>query len=449
MDVALDGIHSYEEPSTIQERIRDLPPELDSLFAHIMHHRIPQHFRQEAFRYLLIAYQWQKVCAGGPLSAIIVITAQRASSYLQACQLVCSGDAEVNAAELFFPSRLAHRCHGLLECVDSRWFRQQKKPMPAVNFLHRTLFDYLAKGEGVRHVLDSEAGDEFDVNTAIMAGLINVAKAWRYIHKEDGNMLRYYYQYNFLEFNLLAENFTGLSRSKLIAAYDRVEASQVKKLTTDSGTETQPNLKTLRETIEKGSILYLEEVLQKRLVSGVNNLSSLLGILLMAYLSGVHGNKLPRRGTFLETFLKTVALLLAHGADPMSDISFDRGYPRGCFEFILDSLKMSYDVDHTERWLHVLLLFYQLRPDSSERFIESEQERTTVDLGRLLGDSDCCDSSVPVELCACHRARAWRPLAWETIRLHEQYKREMNTAKASEPKEAQTKLTRGIVATDM
>ena len=97
LDIALDGIKNYEDPSTIRDRVMLLPKELDTLFTHILIERIPQHYRTEAFRYLLIALEWQ-TCKHGPLlTSTIIALAQHASSYEEACSMMNASQAQVEA----------------------------------------------------------------------------------------------------------------------------------------------------------------------------------------------------------------------------------------------------------------------------------------------------------------------------------------------------------------
>jgi hypothetical protein len=145
-----------------------LPLELDDLFTHILTKRIPQSYRPVAFRYLLLALSWKSSGFEAPLYDVILAMAHQASEKDNVCSIARSSESQINAALANFPNRLKTHCHGLLECVA-----QEYREHAVVTFMHRTLLDYLqAENQYITSLLQSEMSTDFEVHTAIMAGII-------------------------------------------------------------------------------------------------------------------------------------------------------------------------------------------------------------------------------------------------------------------------------------
>jgi hypothetical protein len=172
LNVALDGFHSYEDLSTIRARIRSLPRELDDLFTHILTKRISPDHKAEAYRYLLIALEWEKHPNRMSLSPVILAIAWQASDYQKACSLAMLPPHKTEEAVKDFPSRLKNRCQGLLEVPVERGVSLQ-----SVQFFHRTLFDYLNERADAKDDLARGAGDSFQVHVAIMASFACVERS--------------------------------------------------------------------------------------------------------------------------------------------------------------------------------------------------------------------------------------------------------------------------------
>ncbi|TLD09746.1 small s protein [Venturia nashicola] len=231
LNIALDGINNFEDPLAIRDRVKLLPDEINHLFEHILFRRIPQHCRQEAFRYLLAALHWVLIedelngdeHPATYLFATIVIIAQQVSSYDVACKLASSALPESDAARLDFSSRLAVRCHSLLECVS-----RGHSHSVVVTFLHRTLFDYLSQDKAARRLLESGVGGTYDVNTALMAGIVSWANESNGIGIRYESWVRRQPSVDLMFFRLsaLAEHATGDSQYKLIAAFNETRTLQ-------------------------------------------------------------------------------------------------------------------------------------------------------------------------------------------------------------------------------
>lgn len=158
VNIVLDGLSCFEDLAIIRNRIMLLPPELEDLFAHVLTSRITEHHQGEASRYLLIALAWNQLDElRRNLEDTIVDMAQQASTYGKACSIAAYSEAQISTATVNFPSRLQHRCQGLLEHSSYPGnFGGQ------VTISHRTILDYL-QTDAVKHMLLSKAGDGFNV----------------------------------------------------------------------------------------------------------------------------------------------------------------------------------------------------------------------------------------------------------------------------------------------
>ena len=427
LNVVLDGLNNYEDLWSIRDRIQSLPPELDALFAHIMFQRIPPHFREEAFRYLSIALLWKKYMQEYPeydenLTDTMVITAERAFGYSRACELSNSDGAEIEAAKSQFPSRLAHRCHGLLECAPGYG--------TAVTFLHRTLFDYLCEDEGARHVLECGVGDEFDVHTALMAGFIlSIPDTYSAPNKSWEPWAGF--QITFFRLNHLAEISTGRSRREMVESFGR----RLKRCGSDLSntlvyhSEYLPAPDVYACAIYTGSVLCLEDALRNAIVSDVRALSGLLWFAVWPYLRPL--SERDRNNRLQPVNFEAAALLLAYGADPASDWSppeFDRMWR--VWAVVLREIVIRGGVsDDVLEPLRLLMLFVQNAPDLRKcivtRAMELDMPQSKVPIVQVLRDhvleGYCCNLKVSVQHCQCEKAQKWRPVALKTLRLIKEF----------------------------
>jgi hypothetical protein len=314
--IALDGFMHFEDLIIIRDRIMSLPAELDELFTHILTHRIPQHSRGTACRYLAVMLEWTLRTEQSPEGPIIII-AQQASSYAQACYVASWEREQVEAAIANFPSRLKTCCYGLLECDEGRNMH--------VRFLHRTLFDYLNQAKLARTIISSGVGDAFEVHAAIMAGLICAKRLKKRPFVYGGNwvtMMRL-----FLKFNSLAERSTQKHKSELISILDNDEME----LPTQGETfdhrgkrrtngilpkELRPGSDLLAFVVYAGGNLHLRDAITRQDVVGVDRLSVLLHYAVPPYLLDAEQPHSERiRDDINAINVEAVALLLENGAD--------------------------------------------------------------------------------------------------------------------------------------
>lgn len=422
--LTLDGIIHQDEPSTIRDRIMLLPRELNEMFNHILMERIPERHRKEAFRYLLIARQCVTSLDSRPMLDVVMVAAQEASTYEKACELATSDPSRLNAISIDFRNRLSNRCEGLLECNDSR-----------VDFLHRSLFDYLDE-EVQDFLLESEAGGAFDVNTAIMAGLICGRKRFISTFSITGLVQA------FFRFNKLAERSSDQHRGDLVDTFDRSIADEnatIGRSLKDpslhwsnhmfSGTTTGvmiPKSDLLALSAFMDSTLYIKEAIQNGKVSGIQSMSLLLYFATLPYAS-------PDFGPFLipDDQNGTPRLLLANGADPahfygdwcpwtmvLRDIVERPKSPR------LIPWIQSTKTDRIAAALRLLALFALYAPDLPKcRTMRVQcgatKSYTALDAIQELVFNDICCRARMVRDCGCLKARMWRMHGSDAVRLLE------------------------------
>ena len=424
LSIALDGIGSHEDLAVVRDRVTLLPPELDKMFEHILTKRIPQHHKQEAFRCLFITLVWHSEPLLQPhndrLSYVVVSIARQASNYAEACTLASSTSFE---STRYFRNRLASRCQGLLEATEG--FHDTVN----VTLLHRTLLDYLKEDEAALLLLKANLGDSFDVNTAIMAGIICTRNFNAEPPRTITRML--------FHFNILAERSTGQSRSRLLTVFDEIEYKirDFEGAQQDDGrpkrhwsahmfkaqSPTDSNL--LMVAAYCGAVLFVQESIEKGQVQDAQAASRLLYYALtQLFAEGDIRGDWP-----VEPNLTVAALLLRHGANPAYHVGVECSWTL-VLHFVVvatGNLIPEKTVDMTAAALRTLVLLARGAPDLQE----CSAQRAYAGVGtiyytafevlhRCVLERNCCGSQ-PVRNCQCHQAQSWRSLAMEVLDLME------------------------------
>lgn len=183
VSIAVDGFKNHEDIQAIRQRIEKLPPQLDDLFTHVLNERIPAQYQTEAFRYIWIVLECQRMrdywpglsaqrWDGDNVPAVALAVAQQASNHSKASFLVRLGSDAFEKNTLRLQDHLHSRCQGLLEfsVLHAQNPERTIKKLSCVYFLHRTLYEYLTQNAEVLALLKAKAGEQFDVYRAIMTG---------------------------------------------------------------------------------------------------------------------------------------------------------------------------------------------------------------------------------------------------------------------------------------
>ncbi|KAM0718127.1 hypothetical protein Q7P37_006459 [Cladosporium fusiforme] len=285
MAMTLDGINNYEDVAIIRGRIMDLPVELNELFTHILTKRIPKCYKPAVFRYLVTALSWESIESSlrTPLHGVILAIAHEALSKGNAGSIVSSSQSQIRAATANLRNRLKSQCHGLLECTG-----EQEDLM--VTFMHRTLLDYLQQEESAKSLLLSEVGTDFEVYTAIMAGIACFRK-WLLHSGSAGQLDRSKYVSAFFRFSSLAEDATCNHTIELATHLNRIMVRDFRNISIQSeefenlkqnsayhhfGPNRDPKMLLLGYSINTGGTLYLRESILEGVHFDADELTSLL-----------------------------------------------------------------------------------------------------------------------------------------------------------------------------
>lgn len=181
LNIVQTGLNDHDDITTIHSRTLQLPHELESLFKHILEERTLAHHKVEAFRYLLIALEWQKLLEQAEVPGIVLAVGQLASNHGEVSRLINLPLSDIKHHENQITRRLASRCHGLLEPVRVDLQRPNEvsgnpdDDDAYVTFLHRTLFDFLLRQqedlESDQAIFRSGVGHNFRAHEAIMVGI--------------------------------------------------------------------------------------------------------------------------------------------------------------------------------------------------------------------------------------------------------------------------------------
>ncbi|KAI9679714.1 MAG: hypothetical protein M1822_007320 [Bathelium mastoideum] len=167
----LDGLTNHDTIFDLQQRLLELPPELDSLYDTMLKGISPSFYQEQASKLLQIVY-----AAEEPLSSFALSLADEPNLNLATDAKVSSfSQWEVDARVQSIADRLKSRCQGLLEIqTQSRADRLLDNPdhRDLVQYLHLTVREFLEKPEIWSELLSKTSRTEFDPNLACLRSCI-------------------------------------------------------------------------------------------------------------------------------------------------------------------------------------------------------------------------------------------------------------------------------------
>jgi hypothetical protein len=138
----LEGLRDGDSIQDLQERLLELPSDLERLFSKILDQLNPAYFRQVSIYFQLVG------AARDPLSLLEFSLAEEEFQRTTSFQIQPMSSQEVSFRTEAMRRRLSSRCKGLLEVT-----RSSENGRSIVQYLHRTVKDYLHRADIWRHII--------------------------------------------------------------------------------------------------------------------------------------------------------------------------------------------------------------------------------------------------------------------------------------------------------
>ncbi|KAI9658401.1 MAG: hypothetical protein M1821_002534 [Bathelium mastoideum] len=180
----LDGLTNYDTIFDLQQRLLELPPELDSMYDKILKGISPSFYQEQASKLLQIVH-----AAKEPLSSFALSFADEPDLSLAIRTKVSPFlQWEVDARIQPIANRLKSRCRGLLEIHTlsrADEFLDNPEHRDLVQYLHLTLKEFLEKPEVWSELLSKTSKTGFDPNLACLRSCILRLKKTPFFNRQS------------------------------------------------------------------------------------------------------------------------------------------------------------------------------------------------------------------------------------------------------------------------
>jgi hypothetical protein len=159
----MEGLQNYDCLSDLQTRLRALPSDLEELFAHMLR-KVPTEYKAECSRIIKIAQYMRE--QNVLLSVLTLRFAEADDDAVLGAKICILSEVERHKYEEEATGKLRSRCAGLLE-VNSH--HDDVNPFePTVQFLHKSVADFLEKDVVQKNIEAHLIGINFDAPTALL-----------------------------------------------------------------------------------------------------------------------------------------------------------------------------------------------------------------------------------------------------------------------------------------
>lgn len=182
----LEGLQNYDRLTDLRRRLRLLPRDLESLFSHMLHN-IPAEYKMESSRMFQIVRS-HYANTNFELSALALGLAEGLG--VEACE-ARTANSELSEdithyIEEQVAGRLRSRCVGLLEIrmrkVNTTYYRfgsYNMPTVPCVDFLHKSVADFLAREDIWAETLRHTQGTDFNAESSLLQSAMQQVKSSR------------------------------------------------------------------------------------------------------------------------------------------------------------------------------------------------------------------------------------------------------------------------------
>ncbi|KAI4961585.1 hypothetical protein J4E86_000614 [Alternaria arbusti] len=135
----IEGFEAYDSVEELRLRVDELPPELESLFRHILN-GLPARYLRQAAQLLRVCYIHRSLRLESHISAVRLAWAHEKNMETRAMGDFTEPSLdERQARTTMFEGRLRSRCRGLLEV-----YQYTDNSDSHIDFMHRTVFEFLS-----------------------------------------------------------------------------------------------------------------------------------------------------------------------------------------------------------------------------------------------------------------------------------------------------------------
>ena len=212
----LTGMTNFDRISDLQKRLRELPPELDDLYSHMITNIQPSFYLEQASRLFQIIYS-----SYGCMSTLAFAFADDEDPKITSTA-VLEHSARVKRVRVI-SGRLKSRCAGLLEVLWGfpDFYIGQGGHCSQVRYLHLTVKEFLEKPKVWTELTKKTAGTGFDANVSNLKAIIVQLRPDNPQYAEFTSSVALSVNLDFLvqgalSHALQAENSTGVAQTLLL-----------------------------------------------------------------------------------------------------------------------------------------------------------------------------------------------------------------------------------------
>lgn len=175
----LEGIQNYDRAPDLQRRLQALPQDLEALFSHMLHN-VPAEYKLESSRiFQLVTSHYSAPDERVPLSALTLGLAEEHCAQAPGLTISELPEAARHYIEEQVAGRLRSRCAGLLEIQlrDDRYPQSANvedyyPPVPCVEYLHKSVADFLGRGDIRADILQYTRGTDFNAEISLLQAAV-------------------------------------------------------------------------------------------------------------------------------------------------------------------------------------------------------------------------------------------------------------------------------------
>jgi hypothetical protein len=168
----LDGLQNYDRLSNLQQRLRELPPDLEDFFRHMLR-SVPSKYKVESSRIFQIMRSYDRntsILHHSRLTVFALHLTDTDDATVLRTRIAEASDTDRKRYEVDTEGRLRSRCAGLL--VVRAYKEKDPLHVLSVEYLHKSVADFFARQDVWSEILSYTGKTAFDPNMALLRSSI-------------------------------------------------------------------------------------------------------------------------------------------------------------------------------------------------------------------------------------------------------------------------------------